>query len=271
MCRVLQVSRSRYYSWRHCPISNRARRDQFLTEQIKVIFNNSKQKYGIRKVQNDMIKQGISISRKRVSRLMKEANLKPKLNVKYKATTNSNHKLNIAPNLLKRDFYCAKPNRVWTGDITQIKTREGDLYLAIVIDLCSRKIVGWSMDSNMKADLVNNALTMALFRRKPGKGLIWHTDRGSQYCSISHRKIVKDHSIIQSMSRKGDCWDNATSESFFSILKRELDGIGNFANRSQAKAAIFEFIEIFYDTIRSHSTIDYVAPSQFEEKIITIK
>jgi len=159
----------------------------------------------------------------------------------------------------------ALPNRVWAGDITYIPTRNGWLYLATVMDLYSRKIVGWSMDTSMKASLVNDALTMAIWRRKPGKGLIWHSDRGSQYCAKSHRGILKDHGIIQSMSRKGNCWDNATSESFFSTLKREIPQMNNFADQKQAAAAIFEYIEVFYNRIRAHSTIGYRAPDEFEK------
>jgi putative transposase len=265
MCKVLLVSRSRYYAWRKNPLSSHARKDEVLTQQIAQVFNEGKQKYGAKKVRERLAQRGVAISRKRASRLMLEAGLAPKLKRKFKATTNSNHKLYIAPNLLQRQFYIAKPNRVWAGDITHIKTRKGWLYLATVMDLHSRKIVGWSMNTNMTATLVNDAITMAIWRRKPSKGLIWHSDRGSQYCSKSHRNILKDHGIIQSMSRKGDCWDNATSESFFSTLKRELDGIDDFMNQKQAAAAIFEYIEVFYNKIRAHSAIGYLAPDEFEQ------
>lgn len=265
MCKVLQISRSRYYAWRKNPLSDRARKDQILTEQIKLVFNEGRQKYGIRKVSERLAQRGILISRKRTARLMFEANLKPKLKRKFKVTTDSKHSLAVAPNLLQRQFYIAKPNRVWAGDITYIPTRNGWLYLATVMDLYSRKIVGWSMNTSMTAALVNDAITMAIWARKPDKGLIWHSDRGSQYCSKSHREILKDHGIIQSMSRKGDCWDNATSESFFSILKREVVGIDDFADQTQAAAAIFEYIEVFYNKIRAHSTIGYRAPAEFEE------
>ena len=264
MCNVLQVSRSRYYAWRKNPLSSRAIKDKLLTKQIFCVFNEGKKKYGAKKVRERMVQRGVVISRRRIGRLMLEAGLRPKLKRRFKATTDSNHKLYIAPNLLKRQFTSAKPNRIWAGDITCIKTRKGWLYLATVMDLHSRKIVGWSMAGHMRAELVNNALTMALWRRKPAKGLIWHSDRGSQYCSKSHRAILKDHGIIQSMSRKGDCWDNATSESFFSTLKRELDGIENFNDKKQASAAIFEYIEVFYNKIRAHSTIGYLAPDEFE-------
>ena len=271
MCNALQVSRSGYYAWRANPISNRARQDIDLTEQITCVFNKGWQKYGPKKVREVLVKKGVLISRKRTARLMSEAALTPKLKRKYKVTTDSKHKLYIAPNLLKRQFNIAQPNRVWAGDITCILTRKGWLYLATVMDLHSRKIVGWSMANHMRAELVNDALTMAVWRRKPSKGLVWHSDRGSQYCSKSHRAIIKDHGISQSMSRKGDCWDNATSESFFSTLKRELDGIDDFDNQQQASAAIFEYIEVFYNKIRVHSTIGYVAPEEFERKSNIVK
>lgn len=264
MCKTLCVSRSRYYAWRKEPVSNLARENEVLTEQICCIFNEGRQKYGIRKVHGRLVQHGVLISRKRTARLMFKANLKPKLKRKFKVTTNSNHKLHVAPNLLQRQFFIAEPNRVWAGDITYISTKKGWLYLAIVMDLYSRKIVGWSMANHMRAELVNDALTMAIWRRKPSKGLVWHSDRGSQYCSKSHRIILKDHGILQSMSSKGDCWDNATSESFFSTLKRELDGIKNFGDQKQATTAIFEYIEVFYNKIRAHSTIGYLAPNEFE-------
>jgi transposase InsO family protein len=271
MCNVLRVSRSRYYAWRKNPLSSRAIKDKILTEQIACVFNDGRQKYGATKVRERLLQSGVKISRRRTGRLMLEAGFRPKLKRKFKVTTDSNHKLYIAPNLLKRQFYIAKPNRVWAGDITHIKTRKGWLYLATVMDLHSRKIVGWSMDNHMRSELVNDALTMAIWRRKPSKSLIWHSDRGSQYCSKSHRSILKDHGIIQSMSRKGDCWDNATSESFFSTLKRELDGIENFADQTQASAAIFEYIEVFYNKIRAHSTIGYLAPEEFEDNARIMK
>jgi transposase InsO family protein len=228
------------------------------------VFVEGRQNYGARTIQNRLTQRGVTVSRKRVAKLMKVAGLAPKTKRKFKVTTDSKHSLFVAPNLLQRQFYVAKPNRVWAGDITYIPTKKGWLYLATVMDLYSRKIVGWSMDNTMTAALVNDAITMALWARKPGKGLIWHTDRGSQYCSKSHRAILKDHGIIQSMSRKGDCWDNATSESFFNTLKRECIEMSDFTDQKQAASAIFEYIEVFYNKIRAHSTIGYLAPAEFE-------
>jgi len=265
MCNVLHVSRSRYYDWRKNPLSKRANADAFLTEKIRAVFIEGRENYGTRSIQNRLAQRGFEISRKRTARLMKLAGLRCKIKRKFKITTDSNHQLYIAPNLLQRQFHVTLPNRVWAGDITYIRTRNGWLYLATVMDLYSRKIVGWSMNTSMTATLVNNALTMAIWSRKPGKGLIWHSDRGSQYCAKSHRAILKDHKIIQSMSRKGDCWDNATSESFFSTLKREMPQIDDFVDQKQAAATIFEYIEVFYNRIRAHSTIGYRAPAEFEK------
>lgn len=179
-------------------------------------------------------------------------------------TTDSNHNLPIAPNLLNREFSVNQANKYYVGDITYIWTEEGWLYLAVVIDLFSRQVVGWSMNKSMRASLVNDALSMAIFKRKPAKGLIWHTDRGSQYASYSHRALLESHGIIQSMSRKGDCWDNAVSESFFHTLKVELVHRQKFKTRSVAKTAIFEYIEVFYNRIRMHSANDYLSPLEYE-------
>ena len=264
MCRILNISRSRYYHWRKNPFSKRDIENIFLTKKIESVFIEGRQNYGARTIHNRLVQRGVAISRKRVGKLMKKAGLMPKTKRKFAVTTDSKHSLYIAPNLLKRQFHVATPNRYWVGDITYIPTQNGWLYLATVIDLYSRKIVGWSMDTSMTASLVNDALLMAIWQRKPEKGLIWHTDRGSQYCSKSHRNILKDHGIIQSMSRKGDCWDNAVSESFFSTLKRELVELSNFTDQKQAAAAIFEYIEVFYNKIRAHSTIGYRAPTEFE-------
>jgi len=197
---------------------------------------------------------------------MKRAGLICKTKRKFKVTTDSKHNQPISPNLLERQFSVEKPDQTFVGDITYIQTQEGWLYLAIVIDLYSRQVVGWSMDKRMKAKLVNDALLMAIWKRKPAQGLIWHTDRGSQYASDSHRKILQQHGIEQSMSRKGDCWDNAVSESFFHTLKTELVHHCNFKTREEAKHQIFEYIEIFYNRIRLHSANDYLSPVDYENR-----
>jgi putative transposase len=271
MCKMLQVSRSRYYAWQKKPLSYRSKSDVFLIEKIRSVFLEGRMLYGTRKIRKRLQQRNIIISRKRITRLMLEANLERRVKRKFKTTTDSKHNFIASPNLLKRQFYIEKPNLVWAGDITYIPTQTGWLYLATVMDLYSRKIIGWSMDTSMKATLVNDAITMALWQRRPARGLIWHTDRGSQYCSNSHREILKDHGVLQSMSRKGDCWDNATSESFFSILKKELVQLSNFTDQKQAAAAIFEYIEVFYNKNRSHSTIEYLAPAEFEEREILLQ
>lgn len=228
------------------------------------IFNKGRHAYGTRQIAKNLANKGIKVSRRRIGKLMKAAGLSCKTKRKFKVTTDSKHKLPIAPNLLKRQFHVAAPNRYWVGDITYIPTKKGWLYLATVIDLYSRQVVGWSMANHMRAELVNDALLMAIWKRKPDKGLIWHSDRGSQYCSKSHRSILKDHGITQSMSRRGNCWDNAVAESFFGTLKTELTHQHNFKNQEEAKNAIFEYIEVFYNRIRTHSANNYLAPVEFE-------
>lgn len=265
MCRFMKVSRSGYYEWLNNSECNRDKEDKELINKIKVIFKEGRNNYGTRPIKKELLRQGIIVSKRRIARLMNEANLLCKTKRKFKATTDSNHTKQVAPNLLDRKFKVQAANCCWVGDITYVPTNEGWLYLATVIDLFSRKIVGWSMDSNMKADLVNNALLMAIWQRKPAKGLIWHTDRGSQYCSDSHVKIIKQHGIKQSMSRKGNCWDNAVAESFFHTMKIELVYQYKFKTREEAKHAIFEYIEVFYNRIRMHSTNNYHSPAKFEE------
>jgi len=265
MCYYLRVSHSSYYVWRNSTKINLQKENEELTEMIKEIFAESRQTYGTRRIKQKLTKLGKRISRRRIARLMKKAQLYCKTKRKFKVTTNSKHNHAISPNLLKRQFNVSQPDQYWVGDITYIPTRNGWLYLATVIDLYSRKIVGWSMSNRMHAKLVNDALLMAVWKRKPAKGLIWHTDRGSQYASNSHRKLLKQHGIIQSMSRKGDCWDNAVAESFFHTLKTELVNHQEFKNREEAKNAIFEYIEVFYNRIRIHSANDYVSPVDFEQ------
>lgn len=265
MCQVLQVSRSSYYEWFNTGPSKRDLENKKLGEQIKMIFNQSRKSYGTRRIQKALAKSGRFISRRRIKRLMKEQGLICKTRRKFKVTTDSKHCLPIAENLLNRNFSPERANQVYAGDITYIPTQEGWLYLAVVIDLFSRQVVGWSMSSSMKAELVNDAMLMALWKRKPMRGLLWHTDRGSQYASDSHRALLKDHGVIQSMSRKGNCWDNAVSESFFHTLKVELIHQKKFETREQAKQEIFEYIEVFYNRLRMHSANDYLSPVEFEQ------
>lgn len=262
----MKVSRSSYYDWlSNTDIeSKKISEDKLLLEHIRSVFMKGRGNYGSRSIKKILFKANIIVSRRRIVRLMKEAGLICQSKRKFKATTDSKHNKPVAPNLLERNFTTTRLNHCWVGDVTYIPTDQGWLYLAIVIDLYSRKIVGWSMNNNMKAELVNNALLMAIFKRKPAKGLIWHTDRGSQYVAESHLKIIKQHGIIQSMSRKGNCWDNAVAESFFATLKNELIYKQKFNTREEAKQAIFEYIEVFYNRIRVHSANDYLSPADYE-------
>lgn len=269
MCKILDVSRSGYYEWTNELVSNRAKEDSELMTTIKTIFREGRNAYGTRRIKIILSRKGIVISRRRINRLMKESSLLCKTKRKFKATTDSNHKLPVAPNLLARQFKVDTPNRYWVGDITYIPTEEGWLYLATVIDLHSRRVVGWSMSERIKADLVNKALLMAIWQRKPSRGLVWHTDRGSQYASNSHLEIIKQYHISQSMSRKGDCFDNAVAESFFHTLKTELIHQCKFKNREEARSLIFEYIEVFYNRIRIHSANNYLSPAEFESFIET--
>lgn len=265
MCLMLEVSTTAYYDWCNRPEAARTKENKMLGELISAIFESQRDGCGTRVIKKSLARQGYTVSRRRISRLMKQAGLHCKTKKKFKATTNSKHNNPVAPNILNRQFTVAKPNHAWVGDITYIWTAEGWLYLATVIDLYSRRVVGWSMNERMTTDLVNEALLAAVWSRKPGKGLLWHTDRGSQYASNSHRELLKEHSITQSMSRKGNCWDNAVAESFFHTLKTGLVNHRNYQTRKEAQQDIFEYIEVFYNRQRLHSTNDYWSPVDYEE------
>ena len=264
MCRFMAVSQSAYYAWLHRVQTTREKDDIELAAIIRDVFGKSRATYGTRRIQKLMVNQGRTVSRRRIGRLMREAELACKTKKKFKATTDSRHDLPIAPNQLERQFNVHQPNQVYVGDITYIHTQEGWLYLAVVIDLYSRQVVGWSMAEHMRTKLVNDALMMAIWQRKPAKGLLWHSDRGSQYASESHRALLKQHGIRQSMSRKGNCWDNAVSESFFHTLKTELIHHQIYQTRDEAKQAVFEYIEVFYNRERLHSANGYLSPLDFE-------
>ena len=266
MCKVLKVNRTSYYHWikRGCKLK---KSDTKLNELIEFIFIEGKNTYGTRRIKDRLLLYyGLFVSRRRISNIMKDLNLKVKMKKRYKNTTDSNHNLPISPNILNQDFYASFPDEKYVGDITYILTGEGWLYLATVIDLYSRKVVGWSMSDQMKVSIVNDALNMALRHRKPSKGLIWHTDRGSQYASYSHRDLLKENGIVQSMSRKGNCWDNAVAASFFKSLKSDLVYQNVFYTKNQAKQEIFKYIEFFYNRIRPHSYLGNLSPSEFEAK-----
>jgi putative transposase len=264
MCEVLGVAPSRFYEWRRDQQCERGRQDAELLAAIRRLFATFRGRFGAPRIHDQLAREGVSVSRKRVARLMREAGLRAKGRRKYKPTTDSNHKLPVSPNRLKRDFHAESPDRVWVSDITYIWTRQGWMYLAVILDLYSRKVVGWTLAERMTADLVCNALDAAVRIRKPKPGLIFHSDRGSQYASRAFRRRLWRYRMEQSMSRKGDCWDNAVAESFFATLKKELVRSRAFNTRETARAEIFEYIEAFYNRQRTHSFLNYETPERFE-------
>jgi len=272
MCKVFKVDKSSYYHWikRGCIIK---KVDEKLNELIEIIFIQSRQTYGTRRIKFKLVQQyGLIVSRRRIRNILQDLGLSVKMKRRFKVmTTNSKHNFPIAPNILNRDFYSSAPNVKYVGDITYIPTSEGWLYLATVIDLYSRRIVGWSMDDTMKVSLVNDALKMALNTRQPSKGLIWHTDRGSQYASYEHKDLLRKHGIIQSMSRSGNCLDNAVAESFFHTLKTELTHHKIYHTKAQANQDIFEYIEVFYNRQRLHGANYNLSPVEFENKMLHVE
>ena len=270
MCKILEVSRSCFYEFIKQRNSQRAIANESLKLKIKDIFIESHCTYGSRRIKKSLQAQGIKIGYRRTTKLMKQLNLYCKTKRKFRITTDSKHNLPIAINVLQRNFTATQPNEKYVGDITYVWTEQGWLYLAVVIDLFSRRVVGWAMDDNMKARLVNEALLMAIWTRKPQKGLTWHTDRGSQYASESHRDILAKYDIVQSMSRSANCWDNSVAESFFHTFKTELTHHLKFTTKEEAKKAIFEYIEVFYNRKRLHSTVGYMTPVEFENKAVNL-
>lgn len=270
MAMVLRVSRSGYYDWckNRSKLSNRALKQQFRDMKIRELFDNSKGRYGATRIQKDLIEDGSPTAIKTISDSMRRQKLVPKAAKKFKVTTDSDHQLPIADNLLDRDFSADAPNQKWVQDITYLWTSEGWLYLAVVIDLYSRAVVGWSMNERMNASLVTDSLTMAMFRRGMPKGVIIHSDRGSQYCSYAYRDLAREHDFKISMSRKGNCWDNAVAESFFHSLKVEAVHFEPVMTRTEMRQAVFEYIDVDYNRKRRHSSIGYTSPFNFELKNI---
>jgi transposase InsO family protein len=264
MCQVFEVSRSGYYEWCSRPLSQHRRKDNALKVKIRRYHGEGRKLYGTRRIQKKLQYGEENVSRRRIARLMKEEGLICQTRKKFKATTNSRHDKPVAENLLDRGFTVAQKDRAYVGDITYISTQEGWLYLAVFIDLCSRAVVGWSMDSRMTASLVTDALNMAIKKRCPDAGLMVHSDRGSQYASEIYQSVLKENNFVCSMSRKGNCWDNAPSESFFHTLKTELIYPHHFQTRVEAKQIIFEYIEVFYNRVRLHSSNDYMSPLDYE-------
>ncbi len=263
MCRLLNVSRSGYYWWLKRPESRRSRENRALQDKIRVLHVASHGIYGAPKIHRDLVDTGIRCGKNRVARIMREAGIRSRTKKKFKATTNSKHNLPVAPNLLNQDFAVEAPERVWVGDITYIHTDEGWLYMAVVLDLFNRQVVGWSASSRMTRQLAIDALQMALGRRNPGKCLLHHSDRGSQYASNDYQKILKENDMICSMSRKGNCYDNAVAESFFGRLKAEWVNHYRYHSRAEAIGSLFYYIEIFYNRNRRHSSIDYTTPQDY--------
>ena len=266
LCEMLEVSRSGFYAWRGRPESSRSREDRRLMLEIASIHTIHKGRYGSPRIQEDMLELGYPMSRKRVARLMRQQELKWRRRKRFRTTTDSNHEFPIAPNVLARDFTAPAPDRAWVGDITYIWTDEGWLYLAAILDLFSRRVVGWAVSDRITTKLATDALEMALWRRQPQPGLIMHTDRGSQYASGEYRKRLTAAGITCSMSRKGNCWDNAVAESFFATLKGELANDADWGTRNEARRDIFEFVELYYNAKRRHSTLGYISPLAFEQR-----
>jgi len=266
MCHVLLVSRSGFYAWLKRPKSRRAIANERLAVEAAAIHRESRGTYGSPRVHAELVARGQDIGRKRVERVMRENGIKVQLRRKFRATTDSEHALPVAPNLLERDFTASAPNEAWVTDITYVATEEGWLYLAAILDLFSRRVVGWAMGERLTRDLTLNALDMALTHRRPEAGLLHHSDRGCQYASADYQRALRQRGLVCSMSRKGDCWDNAVAESFFATLKIELVHRTRFTTRAQARAAVFEYIEAFYNRRRRHSTLGYVSPIDFENQ-----
>lgn len=264
LCTALGVSASGFADWKRGGGRHKRLSDAQLLTLIRAVHGQSKGAYGSPRVWRELKHQGVPVSRERVARLMRDNAIRAKHKRRYKATTDSKHDLPVAPNLLDRQFTPERPDQVWTADITYIPTAEGWLYLAVVMDLYTRMIVGWSMGPRMTRDLVIDALRMAYFRRRPKRGLMHHSDRGSQYASQDYQALLEAYGMIVSMSRKANCWDNAPMESFFHSLKTELVMHCDYKSRDQARASLFDYMEVFYNRQRRHSTINYVAPLAFE-------
>jgi putative transposase len=269
MGRLLEVSRSGYYEWLSRPPRAQAEADQLLQEKVQHYFAQGRGTYGTRRIKYLLAQDGLVVSRRRIGRVLAQAGLRCKTRRKFKAPSAAGQAQTVAPNQLQREFTVEAPDKVYVGDITYLPTGEGWLYLAVVLDLCSRAVVGWSMADHMRAELVNQALAMAMCQRQPAAGLIMHTDRGSQYGADSYRQLLTQHGMQPSMSRKGNCWDNAVAESFFHTLKTELIYLEDFDTREHAETAVFEYIEVFYNRQRCHSANGYLAPLAYEQVLQT--
>jgi putative transposase len=269
LCQVLEVSRSGYYEWLGRLPSATTDAAQQVAAKVQQYFAQGRGTYGTRRIKHLLAQEGLQVSRRRIGRILAQAGLRCKTRRQFKAPTAAGQAQTVAPNQLNREFMVQKPDTVYVGDITYLPTGEGWLYLAVVLDLCSRAVVGWSMANHMRAELVNQALSMALCQRQPVAGLMMHTDRGSQYGADSYRQLLAHHGIEPSMSRKGNCWDNAVAESFFHTLKTELVYLENFDTHEHGQMAVFEYIEVFYNRQRCHSANGYLAPLAYEQALKT--
>jgi transposase InsO family protein len=272
MCRLLGVTRSAYYSY--CTRKNTAQPDpehQAMLDAVKEIGEASDRSYGSRRMKRALNALGYPVGRRKARRLMREAGITVRYRKKYKVTTNSNHRQPVFENVLDRQFSASGPDQAYVSDITYIWTQEGWLYLAVVIDLFSRRVVGWSMSSRMKSSLVTDALRMAIWRRRPKPGLIVHSDRGSQYASKAYRRLLRGYGYIGSMSRKGDCWDNSVAESFFASLKKERVHWRSYQTRYDAQQDVLDYITMFYNSRRLHSYLDYVSPNDYESAVAELR
>jgi len=268
LCETLEVSPAGYYAWRGRPRSAQEQRQDTLLVEMRVIHAQFKARYGSPRMHKELVARGHACCVNTVARLMRDHGIVAKTARRFRVrTTDSNHDLPVAENLLDRQFNPSEANEVWLADITYIPTGEGWLYLAAVEDLYSRRVVGWSMAEHMESRLVVDALEMAVQRRLPEEGLLAHSDRGSQYASAHYQLLLARHGITCSMSRRADCWDNAPMESFFASLKKELVHDADFATRAEARAAIFEYIEVFYNGQRRHSSLGYVSPAEYEQSV----
>jgi putative transposase len=265
MCRILNISRSSYYTWKNRGKSMRGKENERLVFEIKLVYEKSRRIYGSPRITAELRARGIRCGENRVARLMRNNGIVAKTKRRFKVATDSRHKLPVAENILNQDFTADKPNKAWVSDITYIWTREGWLYLAVILDIFNRKIVGWAMDSRITRDLVIKAFTMAVRRQKPKPLAIFHSDRGSQYASYDFRKLLEKHEFIQSMSNTGNCYDNAIMETFFHTLKTELIYFERYETRLEARRSIFEYIEVFYNRIRRHSSLGYLSPVDFQK------
>jgi putative transposase len=267
MCQLLEVSRSGYYEWLSRPPRAQVEAEQHVEAKIQHYFAQGRGTYGTRRIKYLLAQEGLQVSRRRIGRVLAQAGLRCKTRRRFKAPMAAGQAQTVAPNQLNREFTVPVPDKVYVGDITYLPTGEGWLYLAVVLDLCSRAVVGWAMADHMRAELVNQALAMAICQRRPAAGLIMHTDRGSQYGADSYRQLLTQHSIASSMSRKGNCWDNAVVESFFHTLKTELIYTEDFDTHEQTQMAVFEYIEVFYNRQRCHSANGYLAPLAYEQAL----